>query len=201
MEKKEFQNIAKEKFKSLGFRARGNHYYKMIDEDYCMCISLIHQNHGKGYFIDFGVVYAPFGNQIPFKGDFDSWQMFLFSANDNINLTKEILYEPKKYKDKLVRSFLYEDRSEESLLELLDLNLEKMIHLFSDKEFGLNYWKENIGFLCSQDREKIVKIIKLAEIPKNDIMQWRMHYGYKDNSYILELYQSEDGSLIDNQKE
>lgn len=150
MEKKEFQKIVKDKMKKLGFQSRRNNYYKIVDDDYLIGVSLDHHPFCKGYFVEFGVIYLPDEEKLPFDGWYDWNAWFVFAKMPEDDLRKYHIENLDVDDDDLVDYFEYDIRSMEELNKALDLNIEKRLSLIYDKQYVLKYYREHMsgGFMC-----------------------------------------------------
>lgn len=187
LDKKEFQKIVKEKMKDKGFRSRGNHCYKIVDDKYLIGISLIHQSIGQGYFIDYGIVYLPDETKMPFKGDYDWSRKFWFTKDYDKELSRYQLDNVEKCCQELVDYFDYNARSRESADELIDINIEKMLSVLSDPNCAFIDYQSNLDLFASLSEHEIKKFIKLGALSKQTVLQHRIQRGYKNNSFLDEV--------------
>lgn len=184
MERKEFQKIIKQKLKDKGFKSRGNHCYKIIDNKYLIGVSLIHCSHGQGYFIDYGIIYLPDEVKMPFNGDYDWSRKFWFTKDYEKKLNRYQVDNVEEYYKELVDYFEYDMRSMESLEESLDINIDKMLSVLSDKECAFKDYKNNLDLFLSLSEHEIKKFIRLGAVSKQVVLQYRIQGGYKDNLFL-----------------
>ncbi len=187
MEKKEFQKIIKHKLKDRGFKSRGNHCYKIIDDEYLIGVSLIHRSYGQGYFVDYGIIYLPDESKIPFSGDYDWSRKFWFTKDYEKSLNRYQLDNVEEFYKELIDYFEYEIRSVESLEESIDINVDKMLSVLSDKECAFKDYQNNLDVFVSLSECEIKKFIKLGAVSKEVVVQHRIQRGFKDNSFLDEL--------------
>lgn len=187
MEKKEFQKIVKQKLKDIGFKSRGNHCYKIIDNEYLIGVSLVHCSYGQGYFIDYGIIYLPDEIKMPFDGDYDWSRKFWFTKDFEKNLQRYQLDNLEECHNELIDYFEYDIRSIASLKESIDINIEKMLSVLSDKKCAFKDYQNNLNVFVSLSEHEIKKFIKLGVVSKQVVLQHRIQRGYKDNSFLDEL--------------
>lgn len=187
MEKKEFQKAVKEKFKAKGFKARGNHYYKIIDDKYLIGASLSHRTYNKAYFVDYGIIYLPDETKLPFNGDFDWARKFWFTKDFEKKLNRYQLDHVEECYHELTDYFEYDVRSMESLEESMDVNIEKMLCVLSDEKCALKDHANNLDLFVSLSEHEIKKFIRLGAVSKETVLEHRIRRGYKDNSFLDEL--------------
>lgn len=187
MEKKEFQKVIKQKLKDKGFKARGNHCYKIIDNEYLIGVSLIHRSYGQGYFVDYGIIYLPDETKMPFNGDYDWCRKFWFTKDYEKNLNRYQLDNVEECYKELIDYFEYSVRSIESLEESIDINIDKMLSVLSDRKCAFKDYKNNLNLFVSLSEHEIKKFIKLGAVSKQVTLQYRIQRGYKDNSFLDEL--------------
>ena len=187
MDKKEFQKLIKQKLKDKGFKSRGNHCYKIIDNRYLIGASLIHCSSGQGYFIDYGIIYLPDEIKIPFNGDYDWSRKFWFTKDYEKKLNRYHLDNVEECYKELIDYFEYDIRSVEVLEESIDLNVDKMLSVLSDEKCAFKDYQNNLNLLVSLSEHEIKKFIKLGVVSKQVVLQHRIQRGYKDNSFLDEL--------------
>ena len=187
MEKKEFKNIIKEKLKTIGFKSRGNHHYKIIDENFLIGVSLFDRAYCKGYFIDYGIIYLPDEEKMPFNGDFDWSRKFWFPKDSTIMLNRYHLDNLEECHQELMDYFEYDKRSVDELEKSLDVNIEKMLSVLSDEKCAFKDYQNNLDMFVSLSEHEIKKFIKLGAVSKQAVLQHRIQRGYKDNSFLDEL--------------
>lgn len=187
MEKKEFQKAVKEKFKAKGFKARGNHYYKIIDDKYLIGASLIHRTYNKAYYVDYGIIYLPDETKLPFKGNFDWSKSFWFTKDYEKKLNRYQLDHVEECYHELTYYFEYDVRSMESLEESMDVNIEKMLCVLSDEKCALKDYPNRMNRFVTLSEHEIKKFIRLGAVSKETVLEHRIRCGYKDNSFLDEL--------------
>lgn len=185
VDKKQFQKLVKEKFKILGFQSRGNHHYKIVDGEYLIGASLAHRLYGKGYFIDYGIIYLPDEDKLPFKGNFDWCRKFWFTKDYSKELTRYQLDNLEECYQEMTDYFEYDQRSIDELNKALDLNIEKMLSVLSDKECAFKDYRKNLDIFVSLTNHEIKKFIKLGVVSKETVLRHRIARGYKDNSFLM----------------
>lgn len=185
--KKEFQNLFKQKLKDIGFKSRGNHYYKIIDDQYLIGVSLIHRSYGQGYFVDYGIIYLPDESKIPFSGDYDWSRKFWFTKDYEKVLDRYQLDNVEECYKELVDYFEYEIRSVESLEKSIEINVDKMLSVLSDEKCAFKDYQNNLDIFVSLSEHEIKKFINLGAVSKEVVLKHRIQRGYKDNSFLDEL--------------
>ena len=172
MEKKEVQVIVKEKLKSYGFKSRGNNHYKMIEDDYMVGVSLDHHPFRKAYFIEYGGVFLPDEKKVPFCGFYDwmGWFLFTQNAEDNLEQLEQCLE-----KDiwgngtELLDYFEYDKKDKDSLIEALNINVEKKLLPIFDKEYILNDYRNDIDSLVTLPPDTVKKILKYGDFDMEEV--------------------------------
>ena len=179
MEKKDFQKIAKNIFKEIGFQFKGNNANKLYEEDYLVGICLEHHSYCKAYSIDFGVVYLPDANKIPFRGWFDWYDQFLFTRNIGDDIDKYKIHNFIEYDEEyLIDYFEYEKRETEELIEQLNSNITRRMQTILEKEYILEYYAKHMDVLARLPVSTIEKLIKLYCFDKAQINNLRQRWGY-----------------------
>lgn len=180
MEKKEFQKIVRDKMKVLGFRSRGNNHYKVLDDDYLIGVSLDHHPFCKGYFIDYGVIYLPDEEKLPFWGWCDWSASFLFTETPEDDLTKYHIEDMDITDEYLVAYFEYDIRSKEELDRALDINIEKRLLPLIGKQFVLKYYQKHMRELVDLPLNTVNKLISLGGYDRNAVYHLRRERGFED---------------------
>lgn len=178
MNKKDFQKIAKKIFKEIGFQFRGNNAHKTIGDDYLIGICLEHHSYYKAYSVDFGVVYLPDDNKIPFHGWFDWHNQFLFTRNAKEDIEKyKIEYITDYDEEYLIDYFEYEEREPEELIKQIKSNIDRRMELILKKEYVLKYYAKHIDVFARLPVSTIEKLIKLYDFDRNQINRLRQQWG------------------------
>ena len=81
--------------------------------------------------------------------------------------------------------FEYDQRSIDELNKALDLNIEKMLSVLSDKECAFKDYRKNLDIFVSLTNHEIEKFIKLGVVSKETVLRHRIARGYKDNSFLM----------------
>ncbi len=178
MEKGDFQKIVKNYFKEKGFRFKGNNGYKLIDDDYLIGVSLDHNPYCEGYFIEYGVVFLPDDKKFPFKGFFDWDDRFLFTKSSNIDWEKYQIIENQYDEDLLSECFEYCGRTENDLLEQLNVNNKLKINALLDKEFVLKDYAKQLDVFSRLPEYTIEKLLKIYKFDRSEISRLRKQWGY-----------------------
>jgi len=187
LEKKQFQKIIKQKLKDRGFKSKGNHCYKIIDDKYLIGVSFIHRSYGQGYFIDYGIIYLPDDIKMPFNGDYDWSRKFWFTKDYKKDLNRYQLDNVVECYNELTDYFEYENRSVEALEKSIDINVDKMLSVLSDEKCAFEDYQNNLDIFVSLSEHEIKKFIKLGAVSKEVVLQHRIQRGFKDNSFLDEL--------------
>ena len=173
LEKKEFQKIVKEKLKELGFKSKGNYHHKIIDGDYLIGVHMEHHSFCKGYFIASGVIYFPDEEMTSFTGCFDYDQPFYFTktAEDDLN-SYDLEGWDDQYEDDLVDYFEYDVRSKEDLERQLDINIQRRMGKFYDKEYVFKRLHNDLEDLATLLDDSIVeKFIRIGDFTESEIAE------------------------------
>lgn len=181
MEKKEVQKFIKNKMKELGFRSRGNGLYKILDDNYLIGIYMDHHPYCKGYFIDYGAIYLPDDEKMPFRGDFDWSSTFFFTTDPEDNLSKYHFDVDEVDEDsygKIIEYFEYDVFTLEELDAQLDLNIKKLLPALLDKNFVLEFYKKELSLFTSLISTKTqIKLIKLGNYNLDIVNNERLRRG------------------------
>ncbi len=178
MEKKEVQKIVKEKLKSIGFTVKGNVCHKIIDDDYLVGVWLDHDPYSKGYFIEYGAVYLPDEDKIPFNGFCDWDDRFLFTQEPGADLEKYPIQEIEYDEDEITECFDYIERTSEDLTNQLEINIQKKLALLDDKEYVLKYYLNNLDLLARLPENTLKKLLGLYCYDRAEINRLRSQWGY-----------------------
>lgn len=179
MDKKEFQKIFKEKFKLMGFTIKGNVGYKLLEDDYLIGVSLDHNPYSQGYFIEYGVVYLPDKDKIPFRGLYDWEDRFLFTQEANADLAKYQIQEMEYDEEKLTECFEYGARTSEDFISELEINIQKKLMLLDDREYVLKYYMDNFDMLAVLPQNTLKKLLSLYCYNRDEINRLRKQWGYE----------------------
>ena len=129
---------------------------------------------------------------------------------DAVDFTNRIIYELKPYNKRSYQKalkqtkryadilggawtvvidmyFEYDKRSVEDLERSIDMNIEKMLSVLSDKKYAFKDYQNNLDIFVSLSEHEIKKFIRLGAISKQKVLQHRIKRGYKDNSFLEEL--------------
>lgn len=178
MEKKEFQNVVKDKMKVLGFRIKGNNCYKVLDNNYLIGVSLDHHPYCKGYFVEYGGLYLPDEWKIPFRGEYDWDNRFIFTINSKDNLLHYHIESIDENEEGLVDYCEYDNWETRELIKQLDLNIEKKLSLLYDKNYILEEYKKNLCFFISLPDYTIKKLMKMGDFAIDEVNYLRRKWGY-----------------------
>ena len=173
MEKKEVQKLLKEMMKEYGFKSRGNHHYKIIEEDYLIGVSLDHHPFRKAYFIEYAALFLPAEEKMPsgkFCGFCDWNKRFLFTQNGDEEYLRQGL-EKSIWGDgtELVDYLEYDKRDIDSAKKEISVNLEKQLMLIYDKEYVLNIYRKNLSDLLDLYQKDVEKIMKYGGFDEDEI--------------------------------
>ena len=181
MEKKEVQKFIKNKMKELGFRSRGNGLYKILDDNYLIGIYMDHHSYCKGYYIEYGVIYLPDDEKMPFRGDFDWSSRFFFTTDPEDDLSKYHFDVDEVDEDsygKIIEYFEYDVFTLEELDAQLDLNIKKLLPALLDKNFVLEFYKKKLSVFTTLSTKTQIKLIKRGnynlDIVNKERLKWEM---------------------------
>lgn len=169
MTKEDVKKILKQKMQALGFVTRQNKHYKILNEDYLIGVWLDHHPFCKAYYFEYGAIYLPDEEKMPFKGYCDWDKRFIFTKNPSDDLKNYDITETYIYGQELIDYFEYDIRSSEELNYILDINIRKRLSLLYDKEYVLNWYKIHLTALRIYPRTTVDKIIRLAHLNKEEI--------------------------------
>lgn len=179
MEKKEFQKIVKKVLKEIGFQFKGNNAHKICGDDYLLGICLEHHSYHKAYAIEFGVVYLPDDNKVPFRGWFDWHNQFLFTKKAEDDIEKYKIEVFADYEEEyLIDYFEYEERGGEELIEQIKSNIDRRMKVILEKEYVLEYYAKHIEVFARLPICTIEKLIKLYDFDRKHINRLRQQWGY-----------------------
>ncbi len=181
MEKREVQKFIKNKMKELGFRSRGNGLYKILDDNYLIGIYMDHHPYCKGYFIEYGVIYLPDDEKMPFRGDFDWSSRFFFTTDPEDDLSKyhfDVDEADENFYKKIFDYFEYDVFTLEELDAQLDLNIKKLLPALLDKNFVLEFYKKKLSVFTTLSTKTQIKLIKRGnynlDIVNKERLKWEM---------------------------
>ena len=180
MEKKEVQKFIKNKMKKLGFRSRGNGLYKILDDSYLIGIYMDHHPYCKGYFIEYGVIYLPDDEKMPFRGDFDWRGRFFFTTDPEDDLSKyhfDVEEADENFPEKIVDYFEYDVFTLAELDAQLDLNIKKLLPALLDKNFVLEFYKKELSAFTTLSTKTQIKLIKLGNYNLDMVNKERSRRG------------------------
>ena len=182
MEKREVQKFIKNKMKKLGFRSRGNGLYKILDDSYLIGIYMDHHPYSKGYFVDYGVIYLPDDEKMPFRGDFDWRGRFFFTTDPEDDLSKyhfDVEEADENFPEKIVDYFEYDVFTLAELDAQLDLNIKKLLSALLDKNFALEFYKKEfmISVFTTLSTKTQIKLIKLGNYNLDIVNKERSRRG------------------------
>lgn len=179
MEKKEVQRMMRDKMKALGFQAKGNSYYKIVDNDYLIGVYLDHHPFCKGYFFEAGAVYLPDEGKMPFDGCFDYDERFVFTKTPEEDLNSYDLEGwDDSTSDELLDYFEYGQRSKEELDKQLDINIQRRLNKFYDKEYIFNQFRDDLMLLVDLPEATVNKIVQRGNFDEEKIYELRKELGY-----------------------
>lgn len=173
MEKKEFQCLFKKEMKELGFQIRGNYSYKFQEADYLIGVWLDHHPYAQAYFIEYGVIFNPDEDRLPFTGWCDWDARFLFTADPDTDLA---CYPIENLSCNFERNviidwFEYETRTRTNFENQLAVNIEKRVLPLVDKEFVLDEYRKNWTLFRTVPYKTAYKIAQLAELDIEEIIR------------------------------
>lgn len=182
MNKKEFRDFIKQKFKSMGFQQNNSGWYKFLEDDYVIGFD-IDPSYGKSYQCTCGCIYLTESqkNNFQFYGKYDWNYVFKFPRNPqcklDIHLYERVhknmyknLKEVAFARESMVIYFEYEKFSLEQLEEYFKTNYEYYFEPFFDKNYALSKLKNNIIHLGCCKPEKYSMFCKLLGFDEEELM-------------------------------
>ena len=199
MEKKEAKKIIKEVLKKYGFHPNKIGGYKILDNDYLIGMNMTHSTYCKGYMMDYGVIYLPDEEKMPFDGIYDWRGAFLFTKTEGDDL--------RKYKDILLSGygdeslwhvFEYGVRTSEEFKEQLAINIEVKMSRLYDKNFVLDYYRTHMDklYLIVDTDLGIAKLAKLVGHDLRELLARRRAWEAGDFETLYDL--KEQAGDLDN---
>ena len=167
MTREELNKFIKGKLTSLGYKTKKSYFYKIIDEDYLIGFCLDSTGRTKGYYFICGIIYLPDEIKMPFRGIFDLEWKFIFpwEASGEFDIKKCL--DDKLYK--IV--FEYEAYSLEQLEVFFSKNYAYFIDRLSDKEYGLDLFRNNWNRMNRFSVQSIDKICKRAGLDTDSVLK------------------------------
>ncbi len=176
MERKEFRELIKKKFKSMGFKSTKSYWYKIIDDDYLVSFGLEPSTYGKLYQMCCGFCYLPDENVFPFDGYVatDREWNFLFprEAGGKLDLSEyDFNLHPGAGRNKYTVYFEYELYTEEQFEELFEINYRYIFEPMLTKGYGLDYFTVNVQHLNGITHGGNIKLKKICKILGLDVYE------------------------------
>lgn len=168
MTKEELKKYISRKMKLLGYQTRKSYYYRIIDEDYLIGFCLEPTGRSKGYYFICGIIYLPDSIKMPINGIFDLEWKFVFPWEPIGEFDIEKCIDNKLYK----KVFEYEAYSLEQLEELFSVNYAYFIERLSDKEYGLDLFRNNWKRMNRFSVQSIDKICKRAGLDTAAVLKY-----------------------------
>lgn len=166
--------------KELGFRSRGNGLYKILDDNYLIGIYMDHHSYCKGYYIEYGVIYLPNDEKMPFRGDFDWSSRFFFTTDPEDDLSKyhfDVDEIDEDSYENITVYFEYDVFTLEELDAQLDLNIKKLLPALLDKNFVLEFYKKELSAFTTLSTKAQIKLIKLGNYNLDIVNKERSRRG------------------------
>ena len=203
MEKKEAKKIIKEVLKKYGFHPNKIGGYKILDDDYLIGMDMTHSTYCKGYMMDYGAIYLPDEEKMPFRGIYDWRGVFLFTKaeGDDLRKYKENLLNVRAG-DNLSQLFEYGIRTPEEFKEQLEINIEVGISRLYDKNFILDYYRRKMDDLYMEvsTNQGIEKMVRLGGYDLEEIMR-RKRLWEKSDFETLYGIKEQTGEIDDLERE
>lgn len=167
MTKAELNEFIKNKMKSLGYQTRKSYFYKIIDNDYLIGFFLDSTGRSRGYYFICGIIYLPDDIKMPINGIFDLEWKFIFpwEATDEFDIQKCL--DNKLYK----KVFEYEAYSLAQLEVIFAKNYAYFMNRLSDKEYGLNLFRNNWNRMNRFSVQSINKICERAGLDTQSVLE------------------------------
>lgn len=168
MTKADLKTFIKSKLKSLGYQQRKAYFYKMIDDDYLISFYLDPTGRSKGYYFICGIIYLPDDIKMPVNGIFDLEWKFIFPWEPTSEFDVAKCLDDKLYK----KVFEYEAYSLEQLDVIFSQNYMYFIDRLSDKEYGLELFRNNWTLMNRFSVKSISKICKRAGLDVLSVLKY-----------------------------
>lgn len=183
MDKQEVHQLVKSKLKPLGFKKRGNYYYKIINDNYWAGIYLDHHPYCKGYFFEYGGKYLPNSSwKTPYFPPFDWDNRFLFTITPEDDLSL-FIHDPDCYSNlwhpdsKLIDYFEYDVRTLDELERSFDINYSVMFEPLMDENYILNEYRKDWTLFRTVHVNIAEKIAQLAGLDLKTVLEFRNNIG------------------------
>lgn len=174
MERKEFRELIKNKFKSMGFKSRKSYWYKIIDDDYLVSFGLEASTYARAYQMRCGFCYLPDESVFPFDGFVSTdrtWNFFFpREVGGEFDLSNHDFNMYPGFQ-KYTPYFKYELYTEEQFEELFDMNYKYIFEPMLTKGYGLDYFTANVRHLNSLGSVKLKKICKMLGLDVYEIVK------------------------------
>ena len=173
MTKSELFAYAATKLKSLGYKSSRNYYYQIIDDDYLIGVFLDPSSYCKGYRFTCGAIYLPDEQKMPFCGKFDIQRNFVFPLDSN-GLVGFLEHNESGCKESFARNtiFEYESYTLEQLDKLFEINYSYFVVPLMNKEYGLEWFRNNWKSMNRFSRNNVIKICKRAGINSDEVLAY-----------------------------
>lgn len=166
MERKEFRQYVKRKFRELGFQSRKSCHFLMPQEDYLIGFELATSTYAKGYYFECGCLFLPNLHAVPFYGYMDLRRRFLFPLEPGEQFDIHKCLETEEY----TRICEYEKYTEEQLDPIFEQNFEYYMRPFYDPEYGLQMIRELPQRMNYHDESWVRMVCRRAGLDADEIL-------------------------------
>lgn len=181
MKKEQLKRIIKNQMKELGFQYSAGKYFCYLDDSYVVGLWLEAHPYCKGFFINYGVVYLPDEDKIPFRGWCDWEDSFLFSKTPNMKIQFDLLddYNANQNHSVLSDYIEFEEWNDEVLSKQISENFDRRFFKVFDKEYVINLYRNNWVLFRMIPYKTVKKIASLAELNYDEVVHFRDYGGTK----------------------
>lgn len=166
MEKNEFRNYIKHRFKALGFQSQKSINYAILEQDYLIALELYPCTYGKQYQVICGVIFLPDEKKIPLRGIYDYQCNFRFPLEPDTPWDPGIPIQQQRWGIYLK----YELFTQERLTSLIDYNIEQVMKPLYDRETVLNVFRDNWKMMNRFSVPTIEKLCSFANLDAQEVL-------------------------------
>ena len=170
MNRKEFRELVKNKFQHLGFQSNKSINYRLVDEDYIVCMELYPSSYCKGYQCICGSIFLPNEDKYPLCGRYDAREVFEFprDPSDDLDLNLSAIERHMKY-DTICE---YSKFSVEQVNQYFDSNIQHFVVPMLDREYTLDIYRKEWRHFQYTRPENIVNICQKAGLDPQEVFSF-----------------------------
>lgn len=205
MEKKEFRDFIKKKFKDMGFKQKNSGWYKFIDEDYVIGFD-IDPFYGKAYQCTCGCLFLTETERsnFQFNGYYDFRHIFVFPRKPENNFdipfyeyANTNIYEHIKdtisAREAMATSLIYENFTVEQMEYYFNRNFEYYFTRFFDRNYAFNELKKQKATLYAINPKKFSMFCKMFGFDEEELKKEYEEYRKTGRQKFLEEQISQNG--------